>query len=135
MSSCSSAFGKAATTSSERRYPWSLPLSIRFVTIACVTISRQRAASTRCAWAWAWRERQIKTRRSRAEGGVNQLWVGGDQCGLALSAHSAAFARANRAYSLVYTPSLTELCPHFKRLPRKSARVDDQCDRYTDLSH
>src|SRR5215212_764698 len=134
MSSCSSAFGKAATTSSERRYPWSLPLSIRFVTIACVTISRQRAASTRCAWAWAWREQQIKTHRSKAEGGANQLWVGGDQCGLALSAHSAAIPRANRADGLVYARSLAELCPHFKRVTRKSAGVDRQCAGYTDLS-
>src|SRR5687767_8948399 len=134
MSRCSSAFGNAATTSSERRYPWSLPLSIKFVTIASVTISRQRAASTRCAWAWAWRERQIKTHRSKAEGGANQLWVGGDQCGLALSAHSAAMARANRADSLVYTRSLTELCPYFKRVAEKSVGHRVRCAGYTDLS-
>src|SRR5918992_4988326 len=132
MSSCSSAFGNAATTSSERRYPWSLPLSIRFVTIASVTISRRRAASTRCAWAWAWRERQIKTHRSEAEGRTNGLWVGGDQCGLALSAHSAAIARANQADGLVYTRSLAELCPYFKRVTEKSTADDEYGADYTD---
>src|SRR5829696_964163 len=115
-------------------YPWSLPLSIRFVTIASVTISRQRAASTRCAWAWAWRERQIKTHRSKAEGGANQLQVGGDQCGLALSAHSAAIARTNRADNLVYTRSLAELCPHFKRVIEKRVGYLVRCAGYTDLS-
>src|SRR5829696_7022401 len=115
-------------------YPWSLPLSIRFVTIASVTISRQRAASTRCAWAWAWRERQIKTHRSKAEGGANQLQVGGDQCGLALSAHSAAIARTNRTDDLVYTRSLAELCPHFKRVTEKRVGYLVRCAGYTDLS-
>src|SRR5215207_2940466 len=131
MSRCSSALGNAATTSSERRYPWSLPLSIKFVTIASVTISRRRAASTRCAWAWAWRERQIKTHRSKAEGGVSRLWVGGDQCGLALSAHSAANARTNPADGLVYTRSLAELCLYFKRVTEKSTAEDEQRPGYT----
>src|SRR5688572_26119157 len=134
MSRCSSALGNAATTSSERRYPWSLPLSIKFVTIASVTISRRRAASTRCAWAWAWRERQIKTHRSKAEGGANWLWVDGDQCGLALSAHSAPNARAYPADGLVYTRSLAELCPHFKRVTEISAADDEQGAGYTGQS-
>jgi hypothetical protein len=60
--------------------------------------------------------------------------VGGDQCGLALSAHSAAIARANRADGLVYTRSLTELCPHFKRVTKKSPSGHDQRAGYTDLS-
>src|SRR5215207_5710938 len=129
MSRCSSALGNAATTSSERRYPWSLPLSIRFVTIASVTISRRRAASTRCGWAWG--ERQIKTHRSKAEGGADWLWVAGDQCGLALSAHSAAIARTNPANGLVYTRSLAELCLYFKRVTKKSTADDEQRPGYT----
>ena len=83
-------------------------------------------------WAWAWRERQIKTHRSKAEGGANRLWVGGDQCGLALSAHSAAMARANPADGLVYTRSLAELCPYFKRVTEKSTADDEQGAGYTD---
>ncbi len=47
---------------------------------------------------------------------VTGLWVDGDQCGLALSAHSVLTARKMIADGLVYRRSLTELCPYFKRL-------------------
>jgi hypothetical protein len=51
-----------------------------------------------------------------------------------LSAHSATIARANRADGLVYTRSLAELCPHFKRVTEKSTTDRKQRAGYTDLS-
>jgi hypothetical protein len=60
-----------------------------------------------------------------------RLSVDGDQCGLALSAHSAPRARTNPADGLVYTCSLAELCPHFKRVTEKSTRDREQRHGYT----
>ena len=109
--------GNAATTSSERRYPWSLPLSIRFVTIASVTISfRRRAASTRCDWGVGVARTANKNPPLKSGGlALRAHGVDDDQCGLALSARCAPTARPFRAADLLYWRSLAELCPYFKR--------------------
>jgi hypothetical protein len=46
---------------------------------------------------------------------ITAVMVDDDQCGLALSAHSAIMTRMIVPAGLVSERSLTELCPYFKR--------------------